>query len=89
MKWFDKQLIDFENARFGAMTLMITLQSCLGSIAAMFSLMTNNFVSLGIIVFVTMTSNAAFIAQLNAKWCLRFFYLSIIVNCIIILYTLF
>lgn len=87
MKWFDKQAADFEISRFGAMTLMITLQSCLGSIAAMYTLATNSFIALGIVAFVTMASNAAFISQVSAKWCLRFFYLSIFVNCLVLVYT--
>jgi len=89
MKWFDKQAADFEISRFGAMTLMMTLQSCLGSIAAMYSLVTNSFIALAIVAIVTMTSNAAFISQVSAKWCLRLFYLSIFVNCLVLVYTFF
>ncbi|CAG5080482.1 hypothetical protein CRYO30217_01335 [Parvicella tangerina] len=75
----------FERNRFGAMTLMMTFQSCLGSIAAMYTFMTNNMVQLAIIATITMASNAAFIAQAPAKWCLYTFLLSVLTNFLLIL----
>lgn len=79
----------FETNRFGAMTLMMTAQSCFGSIAAMNALHQDNYVLLTICAIVTMASNAAFIAQSPAKWCLNIFFFSVIVNSILILITLF
>lgn len=83
--WYKRQAIQFEESRFGAMTFMMTFQSCLGSIAAMSSLYQQNYVLLSIVAVVTLASNAAFIAQASAKWCLNLFYTSVIANLAIIL----
>lgn len=82
---FDKQLAIFEKYRFGAMSAMITVQSCLGSIAAMCSLKPQNLILLSICSIFTMASNSAFIAQSPAKWCLSIFYLGILANVLIII----
>ena len=66
---FKKQLTYYEANRYGAMTLMMTAQSCLGSIAAMFALKLELTIPLVICAIVTMASNATFIAQSPAKWC--------------------
>lgn len=88
-KLFEKQARQFEESRFGAMALMMTAQSCWGSIAAMYALQADNILLLAICAAVTMASNSAFIAQSPAKWCLGIFYTSIITNLIILLITLF
>lgn len=82
--WFQRQAANFEKSRFGAMTAMLTAQSCLGSVAAMYSLKTGSYVLLAICANVTMGSNGAFIAQVSAKWCLGMFYLSVVANLVII-----
>ena len=87
--WYQKQLANYEANRYGAMTLMITLQSCWGSIAAMYSLVNENFISLGIVAVMTLASNAAFIAQSPAKWCLNTFYASLIISTIVLIINLF
>ncbi len=87
--WFDKQARSFEENRFGAMTIMMTAQSCLGSIAAMFALKIDNYVLLAICAAVTMASNSAFIAQSPAKWCLGIFYTSVVANLFVLLISLF
>ena len=89
LNWFQKQSINFEKSRFGAMSALLTFQSCFGSVAAMYSLKTNNFVLLGICAYVTMASNGAFIAQVSAKWCLILFYLSVVTNLTILLINFF
>jgi hypothetical protein len=86
--WYDKQVIDFEANRYGAMTLMMTLQSCWGSVAAMFGLMNGSYVVLGIAAVITLASNAVFIAQMPAKWCLNTFYLSVAVNSLLLVTSL-
>lgn len=86
--WFQRNVEQFEKSRFGMMTILITLQSCIGSIAAMSSLMHSSFILLGICAFITMASNAAFIAQTTSAWCLRFFYASTIINTAIVLINL-
>ena len=88
-KFYEKQLDYFETNRFGAMTLMLTFQSCYGSVAAMLSLQIENVITLSICSIITMASNATFIAQAPSKWCINTFYLSVITNTIIILYGLF
>lgn len=86
--WYQKQVIDFEANRYGAMTLMMTLQSCWGSVAAMFGLLLlESYVVLGIAAVVTLSSNAVFIAQSPAKWCLNTFFVSIGVNALLLLLT--
>jgi len=87
--WFDKLAQSFEVNRFGAMALMMTAQSCWGSIAAMYALKADNIVLLAVCAAVTMASNSAFIAQSPAKWCLGIFYTSVIANLVILLLTIF
>lgn len=87
--WFKKQMEHFERSRFGAMSAMLTAQSCFGSVAAMYSLKNNNFVMLGICAFATMASNGAFIAQVSAKWCLILFYLSVFANLAVLIANFF
>lgn len=88
MNWLKRQEVWFEEARFGAMTLMITAQSCLGSVAAMYALRIDNLVILAIVAALTMASNAMFIAQAEAKYCLYAFYSSVVVNTILLIITL-
>lgn len=87
--WFKKQVAKFENARFGWMTIYITAQSCLGAIAVMYVLQNNaNDILLSISAAITMASNALFIAQAPGKWCLITFYLSVLINALIILFNI-
>jgi len=89
LNWFEKQSELFEESRFGAMALMMTAQSCLGSIAAMYTLINNNVFLLSICATVTMISNTAFIAQSPPKWCLAIFYISVVANSLILLLSMF
>lgn len=66
---FEKQLIIFEEYRFGAMC----------------SLKPQNLIQLSICSILTMASNSAFIAQSPAKWCLSIFYLGVLANVLIII----
>jgi len=79
-KWFELQSQKFKASRFGSMTLMMTLQSCVGSVAAMIALKYQNYGALMLITAFTMASNSAFIAQVSAKWRLGLFYSSLIVS---------
>jgi len=88
MGWLTKQEATFEKNRFGAMTIMITFQSCLGSVAAMLAIQNNQWAIVSIIAVLTMSSNSMFIAQADAKPCIITFYLSVIVNAAIILLAL-
>lgn len=87
--WYDKQVLAFEANRFGAMTLMMTAQSCWGSIAVMFSLRVNIIFLVAVSAAVTMASNSVFIAQGPARWCLGTFYASIVTNLIVIIINIF
>lgn len=88
MDWIKKQEVWFEESRFGAMTVMMTAQSCLGSVAVMYILKVDNVIMLATVAVVTMASNAMFIAQAEAKYCLYTFYASVIVNTILLIATL-
>ncbi|MCK6648442.1 MAG: hypothetical protein L6Q66_02195 [Bacteroidia bacterium] len=84
--WFEKEVSKFENARFFWMTIYLTVQSCLGSVAVKAILENDASVFvLGLCTAVTMASNALFIAQGSAKLCLGLFYSSIILNTIFII----
>lgn len=84
--WFGNQVSKFENARFFWMTIYLTTQSCLGSIAAGYLLINHaNILYLCVCAAITMTCNAVFIAQGPAKLCLFTFYTSIILNTIFII----
>ena len=82
--WFQGQVEQFERYRFGAMTMMITAQTCLAAVAAMLSIQNDNYFLVSVCSVFAMASNTAFIAQVNAKLCVTFFYLSIIVSAIVI-----
>lgn len=83
--WLEKQELNFEEARFFWMAVIITAQSCLGSVACMFILKNHasDFVLAGCAA-ITMGCNAIFIAQAPARWCLGAFYLSVILNTVFI-----
>mgnify|MGYP006081223439 FL=1 len=81
---YQEQLILFEQYRFGAMSVMIVFQSCLGSIAAMCSLKPQNLILLSICSILTMATNSALITQSPAKWCLGIFYVGVLANILII-----
>lgn len=85
MSWLTKQESAFEENRFGAMTIMLTFQSCLGSVAAMLSIQNDVWALVSIIAVITMSSNAMFIAQADAKFCIITFYLSVLFNAGVVL----
>lgn len=86
--WFDRQVLQFEESRFAAMTILLTLQSCIGSIAILFALKHEANVALSVSAALTMGANSMFIAQANGKWCLGTFYASVVINLLIILFYL-
>lgn len=83
--WFSLQAERFDSSRFGAMTIMMTTQSCLGSVAVMYALKMDDYLFLSIITAMTMASNGAFIAQAPSKWCLALFYGSVATSVLTIL----
>ncbi len=86
--WFQTNVENFEKSRFAMMTILMTAQSCLAAIAAMYSLINTNYVLLGICAFTAMASNSAFIAQTSAAWCLRLFYGSVVISIVLIVLNL-
>lgn len=82
--WFEQQAAQFESSRFAAMTFFITMQSCVGSIAAAMSLDKDQIIPLMICAILTMGANAVCIAQGPAKWCVASLYASVAVNILII-----
>lgn len=86
--WFNKKAIQFEESRFGAMAMMIGIQSCLGSIAAGLTYSNESIVALGICASFTMLNNSVLLAQGPAKWCVGAFYAGIIANTLVILSSL-
>lgn len=90
LHWFDKQARSFESKRFGWMTILLTAQSCLGSIACGFILKNHaNLFMLSICAAMTMGCNAMFIALAPPKVCLIVFYASAILNTLFIMLNLF
>src|SRR5690606_24319954 len=82
---FASQVEAFENARYGWMAILLTFQSCLGAVACMFILMNGaNLWALSVCADVTMGSNAMFIALASARVCMFTFYLSVLLNTILI-----
>ena len=86
--FIDKHITNFEENRFGAMALMITFQSCYGSIAAMYTLKQNSILLLFICSCITMASNATFISQSPGKWCIGVFIISVFINSLILIYCI-
>ncbi|GGG51353.1 hypothetical protein [Bizionia arctica] len=73
MNYYKKSLIDFRENFIMYIPLTIILQSCLGSIAAMFILKTStaesfNFIQLTLCVIFAMGYNGVIYAQLKSKW---------------------
>jgi hypothetical protein len=85
-EFFSRQAQTFESNRFVMMTLFMTIQSCLGSIAT-FYLLQNAQADVWFILTaaITMACNAVLIAQGSAKLCLAILYASLIFNTAMIL----
>jgi len=88
MTLYDKYLNDFKSLYLANMTLGIILQSCVGSIAAMFILVNNDFslfsyLQLTLCVIVTMAYNAAALAQMPYKMTFNLLLLSLFVNIVL------
>lgn len=84
--WFNRQVDQFESARFGWMAMLIIIQSCLGSVACMYILKNNGGdIMLVTGAVVTLACNSVLIAQGSGKLCLSLFYISLIINTVFIL----
>lgn len=86
IRLFKMQAVNFENARFGWMAMLITIQSCLGSVACGFILKNDaSIIMLCVCAGITMGANALLIALASPKVCLIGFYISLILNTFFIL----
>jgi len=88
LNWFEQQVVNFEESRFGAMAVMLAINTCWGSIAAGLSYDNETIINLAICASVSMLNNTALIAQGPARWCVGIFSLATIVNTTIILIEL-
>ncbi len=89
MNTYNNLYKDFKNNYILYIPLSIILQSCIGSIAAMFILMNStatsfHFFQLTLCVVVSMWYNAAIFAQLTNKWVFNSLLLSLLINTILI-----
>ena len=84
MNLYTKYLFDFKKHYILYIPLSIILQSCVGSIAAMYVLMNHNssfyMFELSLCVIVTMSYNASIMAQFKHKWVFNLLILTLIVN---------
>jgi hypothetical protein len=85
----DRQAAKFERSRFAWMAMLITFQSCLGSITCASILQNHSSdVALATCAMLSMGSNALLIALAPPKWCLVGFYLSVFVNTVLFFLTI-
>ena len=83
--WLNKRAAKLENGRFGILAMYNAIQSCVGAIAVMKILQNAwGMFLMAVATALTIASNSVFIVQGSTKWCLILFYLSIVVNAIII-----
>lgn len=89
MTVYQKQLSEFKQDYYAAISTGIIVSSCLGSIAAMLILMNGHsltdMIQLGLIVVVCMWYNASVLAQLKAKFVFNSLITSILVSTTFIL----
>jgi hypothetical protein len=88
IQWYQKQIIQFEKSRYGAMAMMIGFQSCWGSIAAGLSYDNPSMINLSICATASMMNNAILIAQGPAKYCVGIFSIATVANTAVILIEL-
>jgi len=93
MKYYDYILSDFKVNFMIYIPLSIILQSCIGSIAAMYILLTSTkdvfpFFQLTLCVIVSMAYNASVLAQLSHKLIFYMLVLSILINVLLIVINL-
>ncbi|MFB9056546.1 hypothetical protein ACFFU9_07280 [Mariniflexile ostreae] len=88
MKLYDKYLLDFKKDYILYIPLSIILQSCMGSIAAMFITMNHTkptyFYELILCVTLAMAYNGAVYAQLKMNWIFNLLVITLITDVILI-----
>ena len=86
---YSKLLKDFQELYMAYIPLMIILSSCLGSVAAMYTLMQERsslqVIELSLCVIVCMLFNASILAQMKAKFVFNLLIISLVTNSLLIL----
>ncbi len=88
MNVYNNLLSSFQSSYMLMIPLSIVLQSCLGSIAALYILMGKSpylLPQLALCIAVTMMYNASVLAQLRSSIVFRFLILSILVNILLLI----
>lgn len=81
IRTFSKQVEQFDHSSYGMMGLYLTFQSCLGGIACMFFLHSDDSIWLMLpCAIVTMMCNALLISQASNRWSVFLFDLSVIIS---------
>ncbi len=92
MTMYTYLLSEFKSTYYTMIPLSIILQSCIGSIAAMYILVDHTrstaMLELIICVVTCMFYNAAVLAQLRVKWVFNLLLLSIVINVLLIIINL-
>lgn len=93
MRYYDKSLEDFRVKLPLYIPLTIILQSCIGSVAAMYILMNSTkdeflFFELTLCVILSMSYNAFVLAQMHYKWIFNMLIASILGNILLIIINL-
>ncbi|MDO7173234.1 hypothetical protein [Mariniflexile sp. AS56] len=92
MNFHNKYFINFKADYMLYVPLTIILQSCIGSVAAMYILMNSKsptfLLELSLCVIVSMAYNASIMAQLTYKWVFNLLILSLVTNVALIVLNL-
>ena len=89
MELYLKNLEEFKQNEKGYATIFIIIQSCLGSIAAMYVLINGTsvfqMVQLFLVTVICMAFNASILAQLNSKVVFNLFLISILISLLVLI----
>jgi hypothetical protein len=93
MNYYNYVLSDFKKRFMVYIPLTIILQSCIGSIAAMYILMSSTpdyfpFFQLTLCVILSMLYNASVLAQMHYKWVFNLLLLSLFTNILLFIINL-
>ncbi|WP_350292880.1 hypothetical protein [uncultured Croceitalea sp.] len=88
MELYLKSLREFKSGERGYSTIFIIIQSCLGSIAAMYILINGTSIfqmlQLFMVTIICMIFNASILAQLRSKLVFNLFFISLIVSTLVL-----
>lgn len=83
---FQRQIDNFKKNYFGMMSFYIIVQCCVGAVACLLmSYQGAGIFPIGVGVTLSMASNAMFIAQAEPKISLSVYYLSVLINAILLI----